>query len=86
MPTTDRIHAVVLRGEDHRASGVLSFLGAYLVPGHPGLGLSGDSLHRHHLHAEVTHDHPQPETVQNAKHEENVNICSVPHCVGCVCV
>lgn len=83
MPATDRIHAVVFRGEDRRASGVLSLLGADLVPWHSGLGLSGNSLHRYHLYAEVIpYNHPNLRDLCE-KHEENVYTGCVPHC-ACV--
>lgn len=43
----------VLRGQDSGASSDSPLLAAALVPGFPGPGTGGDSVHHHHLHPEV---------------------------------
>lgn len=43
----------VLRGQDSGASSDSSLLAAALVPGFPGPGTGGNSVHYHHLHPEV---------------------------------
>lgn len=44
----------VLWRQDSGASGDTRVLAAALVPGYPGPGAGGNSVHHHHLHPEVT--------------------------------
>lgn len=44
----------VVWGQNSGACGHALLLAPALVPGHPGSGISGDSVHHHHLHPEVT--------------------------------
>lgn len=53
MPTGDGIQPDVLWGQDRGTSCDLVLLAAALVPGHPGPGTGGNSLHYHHLHPGV---------------------------------
>lgn len=43
----------VLWGQDSGASSYSLLLAAALVPGYPGPWTGGNSVHHHHLHAEV---------------------------------
>lgn len=54
MSARDGLQPDVLWGQDRGAGGDRVLLAAALVPGDPGPGTGGDSVHHHHLHPEVT--------------------------------
>lgn len=53
MSAGDGLQPDVLWGQDSGASSDCLLLAAALVPGDPGPGTRGNSVHHHYLHAEV---------------------------------
>lgn len=53
MSAWDGLQPDVLWGQDCGTSCDCVLLAAALVPGHPGTGTGGNSVHHHHLHPEV---------------------------------
>lgn len=54
MSAGDGLQPDVLWGQDRGARSDSVLLAAALVPGYPGPGTGGNSVHHHHLHPEVT--------------------------------
>lgn len=53
MPAGAGIQPHVVWGQNSGACGHALLLAPALVPGHPGSGAGGHSVHHHHLHPEV---------------------------------
>lgn len=53
MSAGDGLQPDVLWGQDSGASSDRLLLAPPLVPGHPGTGPGGNSVHHYHLHPEV---------------------------------
>ncbi len=62
MSAGNGLQSDVLWGQDSGASSNCLLLAAALVPGYPGPGTGGNSVHHHHLHPEVMGAVSQNET------------------------